>query len=922
MSHSIIGDDAHIILGSVGPFSGPVTLVHEHGSDPQPRADNEFLFSLSPISPSIDKAGIDGTYAKFASAEAFLELLEPHKTVHQWIIGGDSRCLWIRDKSDYGHTLLVSMITDRLSSARMDGLRGAENIWETPPLVHSYFICQAHRDESVSVSQVLAGLLRLLLQQRPSLLSHIREVYALEIQSAKGSPSEFHVLSKIFRQTLTHADLASQIVVLAIQGVDRVVDSQDVKVSDLFHLIRQTTTQFPANVKWLFSSNPSSGLQRALDSVKLQPTTLQLSADEVVAAIDLKGVIRMVKGSAETMLDIYNLRREYSKLTVDDLSWFAYSKTGRAWLEERQHGLMGGRVVWCQSDSINNSLHLADLAMMYSKSGALALAHFSFRASVSAHSRHVIEPHAAIAVWSLFAQLAQVACTSSGCTWEEMLLSLPASLLGDLRSVYSSRTGQLNLAEPSTGPRVGVNRQNSAEAITDEHLRQYSFLESCHIDLLLGLLRGIIAKLSSASHETLLILDCFESALPESWKSLSSLLQLESEPSPKLVFCGDSREIEMSKVGAGWKELLGAQVSEDTEYQECLLSLYFSQIHTRREQVADALADTSQWLWSNKTYDTWVSQGGLLWISGKAGSGKSVLAKVIQQRFYRDSARPAHIQPWFQAVCDWFYSRRGHEIGMSFVSMLRALIYQILHQQKIIYPAVRPYYRTEFDENPQDIDWKLPNLECALRGISDSPATLTTVAIIDALDESEDKKGSPKSLLRTLELFSGLAKTCSSRIRLVVLSRPEPQIEKRLRHFHQISMQDHNKGDINTIIEAGMESLRSAWRHAIDYDSEQDEEEDDDEAEDEEVEDNGYDDKGDNDNTVCSVPDSNFMSWRHPLRIWSGLSDKLSLSTHPRMAQTSGSVANTTLPLSYDNELILKDIKDHLNKNADGVIYG
>jgi hypothetical protein len=301
--------------------------------------------------------------------------------------------------------------------------------------------------------------------------------------------------------------------------------------------------------------------------VKLQPTTLQLSADEVVAAIDLKGAIQMLKGSAETMLAIYNLRREHSKLTIDDLSWFAYSKTGRAWLGERQHGLMGGRVVWCQSDSISSSLHLADLAMMYSKPRAPALAHFSFRASVSAHSRHVIEPHPAIAVWSLFAQLAQAACTSSGCTWEEMLLSLPMSLLSDLRSVHSSRTEELNLAEPSTGPRVGVNRQNSAEAITNEHLRHYSFLESRHMDLLLGLLRCIIAKLSSTSHETLLILDCFESVPPESWKSLTPLLQLESEPSPRLVFCGDSREVEISKVGAGWKELLGAQVSEVTEYQ-------------------------------------------------------------------------------------------------------------------------------------------------------------------------------------------------------------------------------------------------------------------------------------------------------------------------------------------------------------------
>lgn len=57
----------------------------------------------------------------------------------------------------------------------------------------------------------------------------------------------------------------------------------------------------------------------------------------------------------------------------------------------------------------------------------------------------------------------------------------------------------------------------------------------------------------------------------------------------------------------------------------------------RKDQVAAAVEGTNTWLISHPSYRDWAKAGGLLWIAGKPGSGKSVLAKSIVAQLEADT---------------------------------------------------------------------------------------------------------------------------------------------------------------------------------------------------------------------------------------------------------------------------------------------
>ena len=79
-------------------------------------------------------------------------------------------------------------------------------------------------------------------------------------------------------------------------------------------------------------------------------------------------------------------------------------------------------------------------------------------------------------------------------------------------------------------------------------------------------------------------------------------------------------------------------IADDEYCRWFLKSLYFPEIHSRQEEIANAHKKTFQWIfdesgekvrpWSN--FIEWLEEGsGTYWISGKAGSGKSTLMNYV-----------------------------------------------------------------------------------------------------------------------------------------------------------------------------------------------------------------------------------------------------------------------------------------------------
>ncbi|KAK1712979.1 uncharacterized protein BDZ83DRAFT_756849 [Colletotrichum acutatum] len=293
----------------------------------------------------------------------------------------------------------------------------------------------------------------------------------------------------------------------------------------------------------------------------------------------------------------------------------------------------------------------------------------------------------------------------------------------------------------------------------------------------------------------------------------------------RALLCIDDTRKDSTDVDPTWAEVMSNAliVDDTTEWRECIESLRFDGMHQRRDQVADPLPATNQWLWETEEFQEWKSSGKILWIMGKAGSGKSVLAKNIQQRLQKDVPNGDLNDDPF--VCDWFYSARGPDFGAKDASMLRALTFNILSSSKTTFEPATAIYRARFDAGRQDDAWLLSELSDLLTTLALSPSTPRTLAVIDALDESESVTG-PSSLKSTnnsfdlLQMVTEIASPRKSRLRFVLLSRPESVISKNLNNCLKIKMEQYNNRDISIMIEGGIKKLRVAWQNAVSPNSE------------------------------------------------------------------------------------------------------
>jgi hypothetical protein len=253
---------------------------------------------------------------------------------------------------------------------------------------------------------------------------------------------------------------------------------------------------------------------------------------------------------------------------------------------------------------------------------------------------------------------------------------------------------------------------------------------------------------------------------------------------------------------------------------ECLLHLHFDGMYERKSQVSDAVEGTNEWLWTHHSYLSWVKERGVLWISGKPGSGKSVLAKSIVRRLSQEivhTSRSAGLShPGFgeipsMIVCDWFYSARHGTTGMSYLSMLRAILHGILSQRLDLFPRFINRYRSERRTYPQPWNWS----RSSLRSFLDLLATdnIPILCIVDALDESGGELDPEQSREATLSLMSNLVQHSS--IRFIILSRDTPDISKKLKNCRGICLEQENGSDLEKIINANLESIKLAAKRQL-----------------------------------------------------------------------------------------------------------
>lgn len=226
------------------------------------------LRDLRVTDPYADKVRIEETKGGLL-ADSYQWVLE-NRDFKQWRNDQQSHLLWIKGDPGKGKTMLLCGIIDELKRSTA----------ETHLL--AFFYCQATDSRINNATAVLRGLLYLLINQQPSLISHIQKQHDLAGKTLFEDVNAWTALSDIFTNVLQ--DLSLKSTYLIIDALDEcTVDSPK-----LLDFIVQKSLVCP-RVKWLVSSRNDSNIERRL---QLDESGIRLSlelkdnAEQVSRAVD------------------------------------------------------------------------------------------------------------------------------------------------------------------------------------------------------------------------------------------------------------------------------------------------------------------------------------------------------------------------------------------------------------------------------------------------------------------------------------------------------------------------------------------------------------------------------------------------------------------------------------------------------------
>jgi hypothetical protein len=258
------------------------------------KEDRECIQHLHVTDPRDDKKRIEETKGGLLK-DSYHWILK-NSDFQEWRTDGQSRLLWIKGDPGKGKTMLLCGIVDELekSMARADLL--------------SYFFCQATDSRINNATAVLRGLMYLLIDQQPSLISHIRKKYDHVGKALFGDANAWFALSEMFTNILQDSKLKSTTYL--------VVDALDECIADLPKLLKFIVqmSSGPLRVKLIVSSRNWPDIEKDLDAAT-QKVRLCLELNE-------KSVSTAVDTYIQFKVDWLAGRNKYNNTTREDVQHY------------------------------------------------------------------------------------------------------------------------------------------------------------------------------------------------------------------------------------------------------------------------------------------------------------------------------------------------------------------------------------------------------------------------------------------------------------------------------------------------------------------------------------------------------------------------------------------------------------------------
>ncbi|RDL41440.1 uncharacterized protein BP5553_01419 [Venustampulla echinocandica] len=249
------------------------------------------------------------------------------------------------------------------------------------------------------------------------------------------------------------------------------------------------------------------------------------------------------------------------------------------------------------------------------------------------------------------------------------------------------------------------------------------------------------------------------------------------------------------------------------DLSDCIRSLSFKGITSRRNNISLAHQDTCGWLFETPSFMNWKhgtdlqSNNGVLWIKGHPGVGKSTLMKHTLLHC-QDKFKDYHI-------AFYFFNARGGSLEKSPLGMLRSLVVQLLEQddsflQKQVIPN---FLKKKIRHEKSEWAWEIGELQEFLLLAFKQRECKNTLLLIDALDECNDSD--VEKVVDFLGDLSENAIQSGSGLRICLSSCHYPNIDMKKKVQLVVERQAGHDQDIVKYVQSKLKATTEDLQKAI-----------------------------------------------------------------------------------------------------------
>lgn len=230
-------------------------------------------------------------------------------------------------------------------------------------------------------------------------------------------------------------------------------------------------------------------------------------------------------------------------------------------------------------------------------------------------------------------------------------------------------------------------------------------------------------------------------------------------------------------------------------------------MYDRQEQIPDSYRGTLEWIYSEPrdqdmswdSFSSWLTNGrGIYWITGKAGSGKSTLMRMLHECEQTDQLLRAwsNVAPPIRA--SFFFWNSGSELQMSQDGLFRTVLFQILQQRLAKGSRIfkKKLEAIALSLESSNIQFK-ELLQLFRLVIEDDSESVRYFLLLDGLDEFHGDKSRLISLIHTLGAYDN--------VKICVSSRPWVVFEDGFRQQPSLVLQHLTHNDISLYIRENLQ---------------------------------------------------------------------------------------------------------------------